>query len=570
MTWPAGGPWVVAATSTKASWAVAAAALAAASASRVAVLHIVRRGDAHEPPPALLTDNLAAYVDVHAGDVDPVRANDVVATIQALSRTHGLVLVCADHGLVVPVGRDGWTLADLAWAMQAPVVVVTDTGPDAANHTTLTLEALSGRGLAASVVTVGDVGDDFLAALPVTPAGRIPADAAEQPQRFRSQAPGWLNPLLHATRGRPAATRPPGPEQPTAAPDGSTVTPSAATPGTPSTETTGSTPTEAPDGTPADVPGETPSTNADATYLHTAATFDRLTQGLPRTSGRPTVNGKRVALGLVGVFVVLVLLACGVAAYGPGSTTSSTSTSTEYDRIQRIFGPAIRVDEPTFVPDGIAEPQQVPTGSAQEPVEEACPQNAGTVVPTRPDAAVTARVNAAWKRIETWLAKHAPASRARLGKPAPAARIDAAQKQMSVRFPPDLVASLRRHNGVAEHAGFTLPPFFAPMPLDEIVDDWTMHCSILTEEAEGMEDWWHPRFVPFAGAADGGSLVVDQRPGGHGRVGEFYAEEGTSFEEWPASVADLLEGTAGSLETGKVYLGQYRPRVVGGSLEWIE
>ncbi len=524
MSWPNGGPWVVAATSTKASWAVAAAALGAASAARMAVLHIVRRGDAHGPPPELLTDNLAAYVDVHAGVVDPLRVNDVVATVEALSRTHGLVLVCADDGLVVPIGCDGWTLADLAWALQAPVVVVTDTGPDAANHTALTLEALSGRGLAACVVTVGDAGDDFLAALPVTPAGRIPADAAEPPEQFRSRAPGWLDPLLHATRGRPAATRPPATAQ----------------------------------------------ADAETTYVHTAETFDRLTQGLPRPSGRSAANGKRVVLGLLGVFVVLVLLACGVAAFGPGSAATGTFslTRTDVDRVGRVPAPApLEPHLPGPAPDVLTEPEQA---ASDGPVEAACPQNAGTVVPARPDAAVTARVDAAWKRIETWLAKHAPADRARLGKPAPAARIDAAQKQMSVRFPPDLVASLRRHNGVAEHAGFTLPPFFAPMPLDEIVDDWTVHCSILTEEAEGMEDWWHPRFVPLAGAADGGSLVVDQRPGGHGRVGEFYAEEGTSFEEWPASVADLLEGTAGSLETGKVYLGQYRPRVVGGSLEWIE
>lgn len=81
--------------------------------------------------------------------------------------------------------------------------------------------------------------------------------------------------------------------------------------------------------------------------------------------------------------------------------------------------------------------------------------------------------------------------------------------------------------------------------------------------------WWHPEFVPFAASSDGGSLLVDQRPGHHGRVGEFYPEDGVNFAEWPASVADLLEGTALSLKTGRPYDGRYRPRVdADGLLDW--
>jgi hypothetical protein len=75
--------------------------------------------------------------------------------------------------------------------------------------------------------------------------------------------------------------------------------------------------------------------------------------------------------------------------------------------------------------------------------------------------------------------------------------------------------------------------------------------------------------VPFAQDGSGGCLFTDQRAGGHGRVGEFYPEDGTSFERWPASFVELLEGTAKSLETGRPYAGNYRPKVgADGLLDW--
>jgi hypothetical protein len=67
--------------------------------------------------------------------------------------------------------------------------------------------------------------------------------------------------------------------------------------------------------------------------------------------------------------------------------------------------------------------------------------------------------------------------------------------------------------------------------------------------------------VPFATDGSGGCLLVDQTDGGHGRVGDFHAEDGTHFEGRPASLTELLEGTARSLETGCPYAGRYRPKV---------
>ncbi|MFG1990959.1 SMI1/KNR4 family protein [Actinoplanes sp. NPDC048988] len=83
-----------------------------------------------------------------------------------------------------------------------------------------------------------------------------------------------------------------------------------------------------------------------------------------------------------------------------------------------------------------------------------------------------------------------------MGRPATADRIDAAQRRMSVAFPADLVASLRRHDGLSAASGCDLPPFYAPSALDDILLDWQVNCRV----AGG----WDRAFVPFAKAVDGG------------------------------------------------------------------
>ena len=128
MSWPKDdGPWVIAATSAAAGWDVAAAALAAASGMRVAVLRIVHRGRAEGPGIGLLRRTVATLVEVQAGAATPLDIDDVVRLTNALAHHHDLVLVGALDGLLVPLGRGGWTLADLAGALPAPVVVVAAT-----------------------------------------------------------------------------------------------------------------------------------------------------------------------------------------------------------------------------------------------------------------------------------------------------------------------------------------------------------------------------------------------------------------------------------------------------------
>jgi cell wall assembly regulator SMI1 len=142
---------------------------------------------------------------------------------------------------------------------------------------------------------------------------------------------------------------------------------------------------------------------------------------------------------------------------------------------------------------------------------------------------------------------------------------------MAVPFPADLVASLRRHDGVTSTgAAFTFPLFYDPMPVGRIVTARLSLCTSLASVSGAADgSWWAGGFVPFAASLDGGNLLVDQGPGGHGRVGEFFNEVGVSFGQGPASVAELLEKTAASLQTGRPFDNRYRPTVTAdGVLDW--
>ncbi|GGN72418.1 hypothetical protein GCM10010112_40680 [Actinoplanes lobatus] len=517
---------MIAATSAGADWRIVLAGLAAATEAPVAAVLIGTTMPDDDPARPFL----AGVLEVAETARLPLeRVRDLA---EGMSRCYELVLVAADVGLLLPVGGSGWTLADLALAMGAPAVVVTGPGPDAAHHTSLVVDALHGRNLSAAVVTVGDVDES---ALPLPPAGRIPATALKE-------------------KPTPA---------PAAAPD----------PGTPGDSDSASVLSRTPDSTVATDPDQPREPTSDAAetpseggrFAKAAEWFEPMlrvatqpaTPVLDATGGKP-INGKRFVLGLLGVFVIMVLLACGL-----GWCSSQPIYSAHLDQIDQI--------ETTARPYIPHPSTYVPPSRPRPPSTAVCPENAGAITPTRPDTATTQRVNRAWQRIERWLAANAPASARGPRPPAGAKRIDELQRRMSVAFPADLVASLRRHDGVAPEARFDLPPFFSPESLDEILGDWRSTCTVLAGVADSWpaEDWWHRQFVPFASAGDGGCLLVDQRPGGHGRVGEFYPEDGTDFARWPASVTELLEDTATALETGRPYDGRYRPTVDGhGLLNW--
>ncbi|GAA4538791.1 dethiobiotin synthase [Pseudonocardia xishanensis] len=120
--------------------------------------------------------------------------------VLALAADHDHVLVEGAGGLLVELTEEGHTLADLALALAAPVVVVCRSGLGTLNHTALTVDALARRRIECAGVVIGSwpaaptaIDRDnrahlerygLLGAVPER-AGRLP------PPAFRRAAPTW-------------------------------------------------------------------------------------------------------------------------------------------------------------------------------------------------------------------------------------------------------------------------------------------------------------------------------------------------------------------------------------------
>nr|WP_296072797.1 dethiobiotin synthase [uncultured Actinoplanes sp.] len=151
---------------------------------------------------------MAPLAAATVASMPPLELYAVVDAIRAEADKHDLVLVEGAGGLLVPMGvrpsGEAWTVADLATTLGVSAIVVARAGLGTLNHTALTLEALSRRGVPAGVV---------IGAWPAEPelvhwanlselvphlVGALPEGAGRMdPGVFRRSAPGWLTPALY-------------------------------------------------------------------------------------------------------------------------------------------------------------------------------------------------------------------------------------------------------------------------------------------------------------------------------------------------------------------------------------
>lgn len=158
--------------------------------------------DLHEL--ARYPDPLSPAAAARRAGADPLDLDSVAGCVRRLAAERDLVLVEGAGGLLVRFADDGWTLADLARAVGAEVLVVTAAGLGTLNATALTLEVLAGRGLRFAGLVVGcwpaapdlasrcNVADlERLAGRPL--GGALPAGAPARPD-FAAAARHWLAP----------------------------------------------------------------------------------------------------------------------------------------------------------------------------------------------------------------------------------------------------------------------------------------------------------------------------------------------------------------------------------------
>ena len=209
----------------------AIAALARAAGRQVAVVKPAQTGVPSDIPDIDTVFRLSGVTDTHelarfpdplspeaAARVSGLPPLDVAAAadyVAKLATERDLVIVEGAGGLLVRYDPAGSTLADLALALSAPALVVTAAGLGTLNHTALTCEALSARGLTCAGVVVGSwprepglAERENLADLPVAAgmplAGVLPEGAGTlPPHEFLLVARANLAPHLGGAR-RPA------------------------------------------------------------------------------------------------------------------------------------------------------------------------------------------------------------------------------------------------------------------------------------------------------------------------------------------------------------------------------
>jgi dethiobiotin synthetase len=104
---------------------------------------------------ARFPDPLAPGTAARRAGILPVTPAQAAAAAVELARGHDQVLVEGAGGLLVHMDDHGGTIADVAWSIGAPVLIVADAGLGTLNTTALTAEALRRRGVECAGVVVG-------------------------------------------------------------------------------------------------------------------------------------------------------------------------------------------------------------------------------------------------------------------------------------------------------------------------------------------------------------------------------------------------------------------------------
>jgi len=191
-------------------------------------------------------------------------------------------------------------------------------------------------------------------------------------------------------------------------------------------------------------------------------------------------------------------------------------------------------------------------------------------LPTAPPPKPLDDVPTLWKRVE----KAGTPIKKSLNKGATEAKILACEAALGVKFPPDLCASYRIHDGQKADTDGLFPEEFADLDcefvllsLDQVAREWQewkgLHDGGEFKNRQAMpdegvrDDWWNPKWVPFGSDGGGDSLCVDLDPARGGTAGQVilhqHADNGrskkaTSFQALLQLLAEHLEELASGEE----------------------
>jgi cell wall assembly regulator SMI1 len=186
-------------------------------------------------------------------------------------------------------------------------------------------------------------------------------------------------------------------------------------------------------------------------------------------------------------------------------------------------------------------------------------------------------VEESWRRIITWLARHAPVTAAAIRPSAGAAEARRTEQAVSRPLPADVLAWWGLMDGIGDadyRAGFPIPPVYMPLPVAAVRERFFGLTRFADQDCCGVggahaTTAGEPSFgfctatVPICWDLGGDVLVVDLRDGARrGCVMAWMAEEGYSETAW-ADTAAMLADVADRLDD------LTRTEIVdGGALQW--
>lgn len=169
------------------------------------------------------------------------------------------------------------------------------------------------------------------------------------------------------------------------------------------------------------------------------------------------------------------------------------------------------------------------------------------------------RIARAWERIETWLEAHAGPVLANLAPGASDEDIASLSAAIGCELPPDVVASLKRHDGQRDE----LPGLVGGWELLScrgIGQEWGIWKGLLDNGELGgastpadpriKTNWWSPRWIPVTSSGSGNHHCADLDPAAGGNAGQvivMWHDDGArplvaaSYVEWLEQIADGLE-----------------------------
>jgi cell wall assembly regulator SMI1 len=175
-----------------------------------------------------------------------------------------------------------------------------------------------------------------------------------------------------------------------------------------------------------------------------------------------------------------------------------------------------------------------------------------------------------WAAIERWLDDHAPPIRATLRESATSEQIHEASQAVNATLPADVRASYGIHDG--QTGG---PPLFgewALLSLADMTTEWRALKSLLDDGTLSGEsgatsgpvrdDWWHPKWIPFASNSSGDFYCLDLAPLEGGVIGQVI-----SYWHADARREVLAPGFGAWLHAFREDLEAGRYQVVDGWLE---